>query len=71
MADGPLNRTANGFPQTKNKGICKKIDKMDSDNESFHSESEFCYPEELDLKNNQNESNYQGLARKTKNYGRN
>ena len=41
---------------------------MDSDNESFHSESEFYYPEELDLENNQNESNYQALPRKNEDF---
>ena len=41
---------------------------MDSDNESFHSESKFYYPDELGLENNQNESNYQALPRKNEDF---
>ena len=37
---------------------------MDSNNERFHSETEFYYPEELDLENKQNESNSQAFLRK-------
>ena len=36
---------------------------MDSDNESYHSESEFYYPDELNLENKQDASNIQVLPR--------
>ena len=37
-------------------------------NESFHSESEFYHPEELDLENNQHKSNCQALPRKNEDF---